>query len=85
MIDPENIKPDSESKIHLPRVIAVNDYHDFRYYQGVLNDDMGMTDVYVTEVGFYDGQYIGLVHLDIENHNQLVLELENHYKELEDQ
>ncbi len=85
MFDPESVKPDSDSKLQLPRIITANDYHDFRYYQNIINHDLGMTDVYVTEVGFNDGQYIGLVHLDTLSHNQLVLQLDAYYKELEDQ
>jgi hypothetical protein len=85
MFDPETLAYTDEATVKLPRLVTVNDYHEFGYYQQIFNNDLGMSDVYVTEVGFHDGQYIGLVHLDIENHNQLVLQLENYYKELEDQ
>ncbi len=83
MIDPNDIQTNSEASVQLPRIITVNDYHDFRHYQNILNHDMGLADVFVTEVGFFDGQYVGLVHLDTENHNQLVLQLEEYYKEEE--
>lgn len=83
MLDPENIKTDIDVAWQLPRLIKVNDYHDLHYYQSILNHDLGLADVFVTEVGFMDGQYIGLVHLDTENHNQLVLQLDQYYAEAE--
>lgn len=84
MIDPNNLPIDTEVGLHLPKLIVVDDYHEFAYHQQFINKSLGIDDVYVTEVGFVDGQYVGLVHTDCEHHNQLVLQLDAHYKEQEE-
>jgi hypothetical protein len=84
MIDPDNIEPNTEVTVRLPRVITAMDYHDFQYIQNILTHDLGMEGVYVTEVGFLAPEYVGLIHLDAESHNQLVMELSEYYRETED-
>lgn len=81
MIDITKIATDTEVTLKLPRIIEVQDYHDFAMYQNILQNDLGLGDVYVTEVGYFDGQYLGLVHMDTESHNQLVLMLDAHFAE----
>lgn len=81
MIDPENLPTNSSVALNLPKLIVVDDYHYFRDHQRFINDALGLTDVYITEVGFVDGQYVGLVHLDTESHNQMVMELTAYYDE----
>lgn len=83
MIDPENLKSDSEISIKLPRLIYVNDYHDFRYYENILHMDFGLIGIVIEEIGYYDGQYIGLAHLDTPEHQNLARELEIHFREEE--
>lgn len=80
-IDPDNIVPNVELTVQLPRLVTATDYHEFRSIQAVIEQDLGITGVYVTEVGFYNGEYVALIHTDCESHNQLVMELENYYKE----
>ena len=84
MIDPDNIEANTEVKIQLPRVITAMDYHDFGHIQSILEHDLGIKGVYVTEVGFLAPEYVGLVHLDTESHNQLVMELSEYYRMIED-
>lgn len=80
-IDPNNIATDAEVPIRLPRLITADDYHEFGFVQDMIKHDLGVDGVYVSEVGFCDGQYVGLIHTNCESHNQLVLQLENYYKE----
>lgn len=81
MIDPENIITDTEITLRLPRLITVDDYHDFGFIQGLIEEDLGINGVYVTEVGFLEGEYVALIHTDCEAHNQLVMELTAYYNE----
>ncbi len=81
MIDPENIVTDTEIALRLPRLITVGDYHDFGFIQGLIEEDLGINGVYVTEVGFLEGEYVALIHTDCEAHNQLVMELTAYYNE----
>lgn len=80
-IDPNNIATDVEVTVRLPRLVTARDYHEFRSIQTVIEEDLGVEGVYVTEVGFCNGEYVALIHTDCESHNQLVLQLENYYKE----
>lgn len=82
-IDPANIQTDVEITLRLPRVVTVLDYHDFSEIQRVIQEDLGLTEVYVTEVGFLAPEYVGLIHVDTESHNQLVMELERYYQDPE--
>jgi hypothetical protein len=84
MIDPYDIPANTELTLSLPRVITAFDYQEFEYIQRILKTDLGLTGVYVTEVGFVGPEYVGLIHLDTESHNQLVMELTAYYKEIED-
>lgn len=84
MIDPENLLTNSSVVLDLPKLVVVDDYHDFGHQQQFINDELGLDDVYITEVGFVDGQYVGLVHLDTASHNQVVMELTAYYAEQED-
>jgi hypothetical protein len=81
MIDLDNIQANTDVNVKLPRLVEVRDYHEFRTLQDFLRFDLGL-DVFVTEVGF-NGDYIGLVHLDTPSHNQLVMELTAYYEEEE--
>lgn len=82
-LDPNNIVPNVQLTFQLPRLVTALDYHEFASIQTVIQDDLGIADVYVTEVGFYNGEYVGLIHTDCESHNQLVLQLEKFYLELD--
>ena len=84
IIDPDHLPTNSSVVLDLPKLIMVDDYHDFRHQQRFINDDLGLDDVYITEVGFVDGRCVGLVHLDTESHNQMVMELAAYYDEQED-
>jgi hypothetical protein len=84
MIDPDTIQPTAQVTLDLPRVITVMDYHEFRHLQSFMREDLGLADVYVTEVGFDAPMYVGLVHLDTESHNQMVMELTAYYEQLEE-
>jgi hypothetical protein len=84
MIDPDNIQTNAQVTLDLPRVIEVDDYHEFQVLQDFLNMDLGLKGVYITEVGFNAPMYVGLVHLDTASHNQLVFELEAYYEQLEE-
>jgi hypothetical protein len=57
-------------QLNLPQEVVVNDYHDFELMQNWLRG-MGL-DVYVTEVGFIDGRYHGVVHDDSQTQTQFV-------------
>jgi len=80
MIDPDNIKTDAQVTLDLPRVITVDDYHEFRNLQNFLDIDLGLKDVYITEVGFNAPMYVGLVHLNTPTHNQMVMDLTAYYE-----
>ena len=82
-LNPDDIHTNVEITVRLPRVITALDYHDFAEIQRVIQVDLGLSDVYVTEVGFVGLEYVGLIHMDTESHNQLVLELERYYKQVE--
>jgi len=41
MIDPDNIKPDTEITVDLPRVITAHDYHEFDAVQQTLHKHCG--------------------------------------------
>ena len=84
MIDPDNIKPNAQITLELPRVITTDDYHEFGYLQDFLNMHLGLKDVYITEVGFNAPMYVGFVHLDTDSHNQMVCDLQDYYKMEED-
>jgi hypothetical protein len=81
-LDPDNIVPNVQLTVQLPRVVTALDYHEFASIQTVIQDDLGLEGVYVTEVGFCNGEYVALIHTDCESHNQLVLQLENYYMAL---
>jgi len=82
MIDLENIPTDSEVTIKLPRLIYVDDYHDFKYYENILQLDFDIQNIVVEEVGYTDdGQYIGLAHLDTPEHQILARQLEVYLRE----
>lgn len=83
-LDPNNIVTDVELTVRLPRLVTAQDYHEFGAIQTVIEQDLGVEGVYVTEVGFCNGEYVALIHTDCESHNQLVLQLENYYKENEE-
>jgi hypothetical protein len=80
-IDPNNPQPDTSVVVHLPRVITATDYHDFRLIQSIINHDLGAEQVFVTEVGYSESEYVALIHLDCESHNQLVMQLTDYYRE----
>lgn len=82
-LNPDDIRTNAEVTLRLPRVITALDYHDFTEIQRVIQEDLGLTSVYVTEVGFAAPKYVGLIHMDTESHNQLVLELERYYEQAE--
>jgi hypothetical protein len=82
-IDPDNIATDVEITLRLPRIIAVQDYHEFRRLQDFINDELELEGVYISEVGFIETVYVGLIHTDCAAHNQMVLELNEHYEQLE--
>jgi hypothetical protein len=67
--------------INLPVMIDVDDYHEFRMIQHYYN--MIGLDVEVTEVGFENGNYVGIVHLDIDSHCAIVEQAREYFKELE--
>ena len=83
MIDPDNIESNVEVKISFPRVITALDYHDLKKKKKILECELGLTGVYVTEVGFVAPEYVGVIHLDCESHNQLVMDLTDYYRETE--
>lgn len=83
MIDLDNIETDSEITIKLPKLIYVQDYHDFKYYENILTHDFGILGIIVEEVGYADGEYIGLAHLDTPEHQNLARELEVYLREEE--
>jgi hypothetical protein len=83
-IDPDNIATNVEVTLKLPRVITALDYHDFQHIQSILEHDLGLEGVYVTEVGFLAPEYVGLIHTDCESHNQLVMELSEYYRMMEE-
>jgi hypothetical protein len=83
-MDPDRIKPDAQVTVCLPRVITVLDYHQFTDMQNVINHDLGLPQVRVTDVGFAAPEYVGLIHVDTESHNQLVMELTEYYQQTED-
>jgi hypothetical protein len=82
-IDPNNVYSDVEITLRLPRVITALDYHEFGEIQRMIEEKLGVTGVYVTEVGFMAPEYVGLIHVNTESHNQLVMELERYYQEQE--
>lgn len=57
-------------QLNLPQEVVANDYHEFAWMQNFLRG-LGL-DVYVTEVGFNDGQYHGVVHDDSQTQTQFV-------------
>lgn len=68
--------PQKKIEITLPIEVFVDDYHDITYM------DMSYfgKDVYITEVGMCDGQFVGLIyHKDQE---EFVNALEHYYDEL---
>lgn len=77
--DPDEIKPDMKITIGLPRLVTATDYHEFKANENILREYLNV-DIKVTEVGFNDFYYVGLVHLDIRNHNELVEKLTEYYK-----
>lgn len=81
MIDPENISTDTELTLRLPRLISVDDYHEFGSIQRLIEENLGIKGVCVTEVGFLEGEYVALIHTDCDAHNQLVMELTAYYNE----
>lgn len=84
MIDIENIPTDTEVTVKLPRLVVVWDYHDFEHLKSDCSDQLGIT-VAVDEVGFYDGQYYGLMHTDTVAHQQLAEGLRAYFDNLNDQ
>lgn len=81
--DPFDINTDTQVTVQLPRLIAAMDYHDFKMIQSIIEHDLGVSKVFVTEVGFENAEYIALIHLDCESHNQLVQQLTDHYQSLQ--
>lgn len=77
-----NIVADETVKFNLPRMIRGNDYHEFRRLSYILQAGLGISGVYVTEVGF-DGNYVGLIHMNTSAHRQLVRELIDRYSTME--
>ena len=85
MSSEENIEIDSSITIPLPRIIEAQDYHDFKFYENILKHDFGVENIVIEEIGYEDGSYIGLAHLDTPEHQNLARELEIRYREQFDQ
>lgn len=84
MIDPDNIETNTEISLQLPRLISAHDYHDFGFIQDLIQNNLGIEGVYVTEVGFESPDFVALIHIDCESHNQMVMELQQYYKDKEE-
>lgn len=80
-MNPEDICANTTLIFQLPRLVTAMDWHEFGTIQSVINDDLGVKGVYVTEVGFAAGEYVALIHTDCEAHNQTVMLLTDYYKE----
>ena len=54
-------------EISIPKIVAARDCEnfDFRDYKHFLNE-LGLTNITVTELGFIKGEYLGLVHYDVD-------------------
>lgn len=85
MFDLNNIETNSQVTLRLPRVITATDYHEFGDIERILKYKLGVEGVYVTEVGFVSPEYVGVVHMDTESHNQLVMELTEFYRETKEE
>lgn len=81
MVDPDNIPYDSAVSSCMPRLITADDYHEFEYIENLLKYTLGFNGVHVSEVGFTQGFYVALVHLDTPDHRQMVTDLEKYYQE----
>jgi hypothetical protein len=81
--DPENLKTDTKLEIHLPRLICVDDYHDLRYYQNIMQKDFGVN-LIIDEVGYFDMSYIGLVHLNTPAHQDILKKAIEYYKDIDE-
>lgn len=69
--------------ISLPAIVRVMDYHEFDTIMdsvNILNPDKK---VIYTEIGFEDGQYVGLIHLDIDEHQEYAKTLINEFETME--
>lgn len=82
MLDLDNIPTSAQIMSDLPFPIAVGNYCELDYLRRLLNNDLGLKDVYITEVGSEERMIVGLVHLDTASHNQLVLVLDKYYEKL---
>jgi|688.fasta_scaffold2658785_1 hypothetical protein len=72
----------SETKVSftVPQVIAMNDYHEFKYLESIFRDDLGMKNITITEVGFREGLYLGVIHVKGQSRDMIT----KMKKELED-
>jgi hypothetical protein len=83
-MNPNDIQHNTQITFSLPRIVTAMDYHEFGTIQSVIADDLGVAGVYVTEVGFANGEYVALIHTDCESHNQMVMLLTDYYKEMKE-
>ena len=69
------VKTDMEVMVNVPRVIEVNDYHEFDEMERILRHLSKK--IRVAEIGWDEdrGAYIGLIHVNTSAHKKLIKEL----------
>ena len=66
--------PHSTLTLRLPRLVYVDDYHEFKTLEQNIRIATGIEDIQVTEIGFdeYDScEYVGLVHIERSSHDKI--------------
>lgn len=79
MVNPDNVTYDTVVQVAMPRTISVRDYHEFSDIKNFMKNDLGIANVEVDEVGFYEGMYIGVIHTKNSSHIALVNDLIKYY------
>ena len=67
------IKSDTKMSVKLPQIVEADDYHEFKYIQDVLA--VINPKIRVTEVGFGETKYVGLIHANTRAHKNLIKQL----------
>ena len=65
--------PHSTLTIQLPRLVYVDDYHEFKTLEQNIRIATGINDIQITEIGFDEHnscEYVGLVYIERSSHDK---------------
>jgi len=73
----------SKLEIYIPQIVTARDYHEFRDHQQFLKE-LGLTNVSITEVGFGESEYLGVVHCTKDSKKKSFKDMKREFQKLSD-